>query len=70
MPSTAISQLFYDTLTRDLRVTFVTGRRYIYAGVPVQVFDAFRSAPSRGVFFNREIRDNYACREISREPAE
>ena len=70
MPSTAISQLFYDTLTRDLRVTFVTGRRYIYAGVPVQVFDAFRSAPSRGLFFNREIRDNYACREISREPAE
>jgi hypothetical protein len=29
------------------------------------VFEAFRTAFSKGAFFNREIRDRYAYREIS-----
>jgi hypothetical protein len=37
----------------------VSGRRYVYAGVPSDVFATFAKAASRGLFFNREIRDRY-----------
>jgi hypothetical protein len=30
------------------------------------VFDSFKAASSRGAFFNREIRDRYAFREVTR----
>ena len=66
MPSTAIRHLDYDAATRALTVTFVTGRRYVYAGVAPEVFTAFSTAPSKGVFFNAEIRDAYAYYELER----
>jgi hypothetical protein len=67
MPSSAIRNLFYVPAKRELWVTFVSGRRYVYAEFPADVFDAFKTAPSRGTFFNREIRDRYAYREVTRE---
>ncbi|MEA2831480.1 MAG: hypothetical protein QOF22_2228 [Bradyrhizobium sp.] len=67
MPSSAIRNLLYAPATRELWVTFISGRRYVYAEVPVDVFDAFKTAPSHGTFFNREIRDRYAYREVTRE---
>ena len=65
MPSTAIRNFAYDPLARELWVTFVTGRRYVYFGVPPEKFSAFSNASSRGGFFNREIRDQYAYREVT-----
>jgi KTSC domain len=67
MPSTAIRSFRYNSAKRELQVTFVTGRRYAYADVPPDVADAFRAALSKGTFFNREIRDRYAYREVARE---
>jgi hypothetical protein len=67
MPSTAIRYFRYDSATRELQLTFVTGRRYIYDDVPSDVFDAFRTAFSKGAFFNHEIRDRYAYREVTQE---
>jgi hypothetical protein len=67
MPSTAIRSLFHDPAKRECWVTFVSGRRYVHADVPPDVFDAFKTAPSRGAFFNHEIRDRYAFREVTRE---
>jgi hypothetical protein len=66
MPSTAIRNIFYDPAKRELWVTFVSGRRYVYAGVPSELFDAFKTAPSRGTFFNNEIRDRHAFGEVTR----
>jgi KTSC domain len=66
MPSTAVRSLFYDPAKRECWVTFVSGRRYVYADVPPDVFHAFKTAPSRGAFFNHEIRDHYAFREVTR----
>ena len=43
----------YDSAKRELEVTFVTGRRYVYRGVPADV--------------NREIRDRYAYHETTHE---
>jgi hypothetical protein len=65
MPSKVIHDFSYNVATRQLAVTFVTGRVYAYANVPPDVVNAFRSSGSRGRFFNQEIRDNYDCREIT-----
>ena len=49
----------------ELTIEFVTGRRYVYSGVPEEAVQAFRSAFSKGTYFNRKIRDSYPCREIA-----
>ena len=66
MPSTAIHSLAYDTATRELSVTFVSGRRYVYENVPPVVFTDFKAAESKGTFFNQSIRDIYRFYEITR----
>jgi hypothetical protein len=53
MPSVVIRYFRYDSAKRELEVTFVTGRRYVYRGVPADV--------------NREIRDRYAYHETTHE---
>ena len=68
MPSTAISDIDYDSSREMLTVTFVTGRVYEYFDVPLDVADAFQHAGSKGAFFNREIRDRYRFREIISNP--
>ena len=65
MPSSVIRQFSYDERTEQLSVTFVSGRVYIYYQVPQAVHEAFRTAPSKGQFFNIEIRDRYAFREVT-----
>jgi len=66
MPSTAIKSIIYDPAARRMLVIFVTGRRYIYENVPPDVHAAFQLAPSKGGFFNAEIRDRYAFHEVKR----
>jgi hypothetical protein len=65
MPSTAIRAQYYRPECRELEVTFITGRRYIYFDVPQDVADAFRAASSKGAFFNTEIRPYFNFREIA-----
>jgi hypothetical protein len=68
MPSTAIGKIDYDASTCRLLVSFVTnGRRYAYLDVPPDLYAAFRLAFSKGAFFNRHIRDRYAC-ELVHDP--
>ena len=64
MPSSVIRWFDYRPETRELEVLFVTGRRYIYADVPGDEAEAFRSAFSKGGHFNARIRDRYDCREL------
>jgi len=64
MPSTAIADFKYDTDAERLTVTFVTGRIYEYFNVPAYVAASFRSAFSKGTFFNAYIRDRYDFREL------
>ncbi|MFK4506309.1 KTSC domain-containing protein [Bradyrhizobium daqingense] len=69
MPSSVIRSFRYAPETRELKVTFVSGRLYVYEDVPAEVAAAFRDAFSKGSFFNREIRDRYAYRDITHEYA-
>jgi hypothetical protein len=64
MPSTVIHRFEYLPATAELIVEFVSGRRYAYSDVPPEEADALRRAFAKGRYFNRKIRDRYACREI------
>lgn len=67
MPSTVIRRFVYDQSDHALWVEFTTGRRYVYSDVPEEVADAFRSAFSKGIYFNTRIRDQFPFREIVHE---
>jgi hypothetical protein len=47
-----------------LRITFVSGRIYVYEDVPIDAFEALMSASSRGAHFNKHIRGAYEYREV------
>lgn len=59
MPSSVIRAFDYDASARRLKVTFVTGKLYIYLDVPQDIADALRAARSKGEYFNRAIRDHF-----------
>jgi len=59
MPSLVIRAFDYDPAERRLEVTFVSGRRYSYFDVPLEVFEAMRGSFSKGEFFNAHIRDRF-----------
>ena len=65
MPSSVIRRFVYDSAKRALWIEFVTGRRYVYEAVPEEVAEAFGLALSKGIFFNRRIRDHFKCREVT-----
>jgi len=67
MPSSVIRAFDYSPATGELVVTFTTGRVYVYSGVPNAAVERFRAAFAKGVHFNRYIRDNYPCREVTPE---
>lgn len=69
MPSSVIRFYSYDADTRDLTVGFVSGRLYLYKNVPAEVAAALKEARSKGAFFNREIRDHYVYRNVTRDQA-
>lgn len=64
MPSTVIRRFDYRPVRRELEITFTTGRRYLYSDVPGKAVEEFRAASSKGVYFNRHIRDHYRYREL------
>jgi hypothetical protein len=68
MPSTVIKRFLYDADARALYVTFVSGQRYLYEGVPPEVATDWRAAFSKGEFFAAHIRDRYPYRRLGRDP--
>jgi KTSC domain-containing protein len=63
--SSAILKISEPSDLRGLVVTFTNGNTYQYLGVPDAVHRAFLAAPSKGTFFNEEIRGPYRYRLIS-----
>jgi hypothetical protein len=64
MPSTVIRRFNYRPEAQELEIIFTTGRRYLYSDVPQEAVEEFRAAFSKGVHFNRYIRDRYTFREL------
>lgn len=58
--SSNIEQIGYDSDAMELHVLFIgSPDLYVYLEVPLQVFEEFRSADSKGSFLNREIKNVY-----------
>lgn len=43
----------------DLFVEYLSGARYRFKNVPVEVFEAFKEAESKGRFMNSQIKGKY-----------
>ena len=59
--SSMIDRIAYDEAEGALSIWFRATGRYIYYGVPRAVYDALRSAPSAGRYFNECIKRRYRC---------
>jgi len=62
MPSSVIKSYSYDPERQALRITFVSGRVYVYDGVPLAVASGLKLAFAKGEYFNKHIRDRYPAR--------
>jgi lysyl-tRNA synthetase class 2 len=49
---------------RTLKVQFNSGRIYEFRKVPRAKYDQLLNAPSKGSFFNREIKGSYVETEV------
>lgn len=50
--SSMLASCEYDTVTKELIVTFTNGKDYIYVDVDKQTYEDLINAPSAGKFFN------------------
>lgn len=62
LSSTMIRRIVFDDEAETLLVTFRSGLRYVYAGVPRAIYDALGKAASAGRVFNEQVRGRYPCR--------
>lgn len=64
MTNQVISGAWYLENRRELDLLFPGGQRYRYANVPGEVARDFADAESKGIFFNRKIRNRFPCRPL------
>ncbi|MGK7885128.1 MAG: KTSC domain-containing protein, partial [Crocosphaera sp.] len=57
--SVAIKSFDYDADTKILRVEFTNGSLYQYHDVPQPVYEELEKSPSKGQYFNAEIKDKF-----------
>src|SRR3954452_15257687 len=53
--SSVVASVKYDTASGELEIRFLSGRTYLYSNVPLDVYDEFFNAESKGAFFNAQI---------------
>ncbi len=58
--STSIAAYGYDAHNRILDVKFVSGSVHRYAEVPLEILEGFKAAESKGSYFARIVRGQYA----------
>ena len=60
LQSTSLAAATYHSVGR-LQLDFLDGSRYDYFDVPAQTFHDLLRSPSKGKFFNAEIRKRFHC---------
>jgi hypothetical protein len=63
--SSSLRSIGYDRATSTLEVEFANGGVYRYAGVPAELWSAFRQADSKGKFFQDHVRDVFTTTRVS-----
>ena len=63
--SEAIAKFAYDPTAMNLVIFFKSGGVYEYRNVPREIFEAFRAAPSKGQYFQANVRERFAGRILA-----
>jgi hypothetical protein len=64
MPSTVIKSHRYLQDVKTLIITFVSGKVYQYFGVSEAEYEEFKSAFSKGTYFNKYIKPYHSFKEL------
>lgn len=59
--SSVIESIAYDEETARLCIAFRETGKYVYYGVPSDLYEAFCKAASPGTFFNAHVKDHFRC---------
>jgi lysyl-tRNA synthetase class 2 len=59
--STAIKSFDYDSDKKILKIDFTNGSVYLYHDVPESIYKGLKDAPSKGQYFNSELKDKFGC---------
>lgn len=62
--STTLEKVGYDADSRELYLQFLSGSTYVYSDVSPETHQELLDADSIGSYFNREIKPNYAYRQV------
>jgi len=63
--SSMLDAVRYDDESSTLGLRFNNGKIYEYPNVPRHVYSAFLAAPSKGQFFDANVKGKYASRKIN-----
>jgi len=66
LESSTLTSVLYRSSHRELEVEFRSGEIYQYFAVPPQAYNELLKAPSKGAYFNRNIRERFACQQLRR----
>jgi len=64
MPSSVVTAVEYDKFSQTLRVIYVSGRAYDYKNVPEEIYAAMKTAFSKGIFLNKNIKGKYEFKKV------
>lgn len=65
MASSVVRRIVYDATKAELVIELTSGKTYVYEEVPRETYDAFLAAPSKGAFYNAQIRDEFYFRPLN-----
>ena len=60
-----ISNVSYDQAAQKLTVALTKGTTYAFTGVPQKIVTELANAPSRGRFFNQNVRGRFPTTKVS-----
>ncbi len=66
MPSSVIDSFSYKAENQTLQIIFVSGKIYVYKKVPEKIYQAMKTSVSKGVYFNRYIKNNYSFEIVNK----
>ena len=69
LESSTPASVLYLPKHRQLELEFRSGEIYRYLDVPPQVYSELLAAPSKGIYFNSNIRKQFPFHQLSRFPS-
>jgi hypothetical protein len=64
MPSSVVAAIDYNTDSRSLKITYVSGMVYEYKEVPERIYKSLKIAGSKGRYLNYYIKGKYEFEKI------